>query len=91
MSFDYILGILDDAAISEEKVTVVTKERGKIIGMPHSTDYFETDDERLGYFIEIGENLLDTVYLDEIAEITVHREDITIDVIKTGLSRASGK
>ena len=61
--------ILDDAMHNGTELTITTKERGKTIGTPHSVDYFETDEARLGYFIKIDEHLLDTVYIDEIAEI----------------------
>ena len=61
--------ILDDAMYSRIKLIVETKDRGVFTGIPHSVDDFETDDERLGYFIEVGDHLLSSVYLDEIVEI----------------------
>ena len=61
--------ILDNAMYNETELLIKTKERGQITGIPHSVDHFETDDERFGYFIKIGENLLDNVFIDEITEI----------------------
>jgi hypothetical protein len=63
--------ILDAAMYSGEKLIITTKERGQIIGIPHSVDDFQTDDMRFGYFIDIDEHTQDTVYVDEIASITV--------------------
>jgi hypothetical protein len=60
--------ILDDATYSGRKLEITTKTRGKIIGIPHSVD-FETEDDRLGYNIDVDEYTQDTVYLDEITEI----------------------
>ena len=60
--------ILDDATYSGAKLEITTKLRGKIIGIPHSVD-FETENDRLGYNIDIDEYTQDTVYIDEIVEI----------------------
>jgi len=61
--------ILDAAIYSGDELIITTKERGQIIGVPHSVDEFDTDPDRLGYFIMIEPHLGDTVYLDEIVEI----------------------
>ena len=61
--------ILDDAMYSGTELTITTKKRGKMIGIPHSVDEFETDEERFGYVIKINEYMVDTVYIDEIREI----------------------
>ena len=61
--------ILDDAMYSGAELTITTKERGRMVGIPHSADEFETDEERFGYVIKISEEMVDTVYIDEIIEI----------------------
>ena len=63
------IDILDDAMHSGTELTITTKGRGKIIGIPHSADEFETDEERFGYVIKISEYIADTIYIDEITEI----------------------
>jgi len=62
--------ILDDAMYSDTKIKVKTKMRGEIIGTPYRVDEFESDPDRLGYCLIIGQHLADTVFLDEIVEIT---------------------
>jgi len=62
--------ILDDAMYSDTKLKVKTKMRGEIIGTPYCVDEFESDPDRLGYYIDISKHEMDTVYLDEIVEIT---------------------
>jgi len=69
MSREIFVNMLDDAMYAGTKLIITTKERGKIIGVPHSVDHFDTDDDRWGYVIEIGEHLVDTAYIDEITEI----------------------
>ena len=69
MSKEIFVNILDDAMHSGTKLSVKTKERGQITGIPHSVDYFDTDDNRWGYVIEVSEHLVDTAYIDEIVEI----------------------
>jgi len=61
--------ILDDAMYNGAELTITTKERGKMIGTPHSADEFETNEERFGYVIKINAHMVDTVYIDEIIEI----------------------
>ena len=63
--------ILDSAMYNSEKLIITTKERGQIIGVPHSIDDFQTDDERFGYFIDIDEYTQDTAYIDEIVSIMI--------------------
>jgi hypothetical protein len=67
MSF---VDILDDAMYAGTKLIITTKERGQIIGVPHRTDEFETDEERFGYVIDISPHWMMTVFIDEITEIT---------------------
>ena len=73
---DYI-DILDDAMYSGEMLAITTKSRGKIVGVPHSVDEYETDDDRLGYFIEVDDHTLYTVYLDEIISINISSSKVT--------------
>ena len=65
--------ILDDAMYNGAELAITTKERGEVIGIPHSIDDFETDEDRFGYVIKISghnnEYAVDTVYIDEIIEI----------------------
>jgi len=61
--------ILDSALYSGDELIITTRERGQIIGIPHSVDEFDADPDRLGYFIMIDPHLGDTVFLDEIIEI----------------------
>jgi len=82
--------ILDKAMYDRKSLIVLTKERGEIIGIPHAVDEFETDDERLGYFIEIGDHFLDTVYLDEITEIKYYNADAVLLIPQSSLLRVSG-
>jgi len=70
MSF---VDILDKAMYDRVSLLVKTRERGTISGVPHAVDEYETDDNRLGYFIEIGDHELDTVFLDEIVDIVVQQ------------------
>jgi len=63
------IDILDDAMYSGKKLTISTRERGIITGIPHSLDDFEADEERLGYRIEVDEYTLTTAFLDEIVSI----------------------
>ena len=62
--------ILDIAMYSGKKLIITTKERGQIVGVPHSIDDFQTDEERFGYFIDIDEHFQKTAYIDEIVSIT---------------------
>jgi len=61
--------ILDAAMYGGQKLIISTKERGQIIGVPHSIDDFETDENRFGYVIRTGEHEVDTAYIDEIVSI----------------------
>jgi len=61
---------LEKAEFARQIVTITTKERGQITGVPHSVDELESDPERLGYNIEIKPHYMDTVFFDEIIAIT---------------------
>jgi hypothetical protein len=62
--------ILDIAMYAGTRLIITTKERGQVIGIPYRTDEFETDEERFGYVIDISPHWMDTVFIDEIIEIT---------------------
>jgi len=64
-------GILDTAKSAGAKLSILTKERGVIIGIPHNVDEYDADPERLGYFVMLEPHLGDTVFLDEIVDIKV--------------------
>ena len=63
--------ILEQAAFAGKKVAIATKERGIVTGVYHSVDEFETDPDRLGFVIVLDVHSADTVFIDEINEITV--------------------
>ena len=65
------IDMIDGAMYSGAKLLIATKERGHVVGIPHSVDEFETSENRLGYVIKIDDYAVDTVFIDEISEITV--------------------
>jgi hypothetical protein len=66
--------ILDDAAYARRELKIVTQSRGVIIGTPDAVDEYDSDPERLGYCLAIGENEADTVFLDEITAISINAD-----------------
>ena len=62
--------ILENSMYKRQELIIMTKTRGEIRGVPHALDEFNTDPNRLGYYIEIGEYLDDVVFLDEITGIS---------------------
>ena len=63
--------MLEKAEFARQTVMIATKERGQIVGVPHSVDEFESDPDRLGYNIEYKPHYLDTVFFDEITLIEI--------------------
>jgi len=63
--------VLDDAMYSGNYVEVKTKSRGVIRGLPTAVDEYDTDENRLGYYVSLGNGWEDTVFLDEIVDIKV--------------------
>jgi len=63
--------ILERAAFAGCLVDVITKDRGVIKGKFTGVDEFDTDEERLGYYIRTEKHKEDTVFLDEIVDIKV--------------------
>jgi len=70
--------ILDDAMYAGRKLTVSTKARGRIIGTPYSVDEFESDPDRLGYWLQIEPHVVDSVFLDEITGIEMEEPKTTM-------------
>ena len=62
--------ILDDAMYKRIELLVSTKERGEIRGTPQNVDEYDSDPNRLGYCLDIGDYTVDTVFLDEIVDIS---------------------
>jgi len=62
--------ILEESAFGEKEVTIKTKNRGTITGMFIAPDEFDSDPDRYGFQIKIGNHELDVIFLDEILEIT---------------------
>jgi hypothetical protein len=62
--------ILDDAMYERIELIIVTKSRGEIRGIPSAVDQFDSDPDRLGYYVTIGKHEEDTVFLDEIISIS---------------------
>ena len=62
--------ILDDAMYKGIELIVKTKSRGEIRGVPENVDMFDRDPDRLGYCLDIGNDMADTVFLDEIVSIS---------------------
>ena len=60
---------LDDAMYTGKTLSITTKERGIIVGTPYSVDELETDENRMGYCIEVEPHLIDTVFFDEVVAI----------------------
>ena len=82
--------ILEESAFDEKEVKIKTRNRGTITGMFIAPDEFESDPDRYGFQIEIGEHELDTVFLDEIVEIKTLTETTEV-LIPHDVKLASGK
>jgi len=65
-----VADVLDDAVYGGRVLRMETIARGVIVGMPYAMDEFDTDPDRLGYFVSLSETRGDTVYLDEVTRIT---------------------
>jgi len=76
-----VVDILDDAMYKRQVLRMETKARGVIIGMPDALDEFDTDPDRLGYYVALSETRADTVFLDEVTRITDEKTgELLIDV-----------
>ena len=63
--------ILDDAMHYGRELKIQTKNRGELIGTPDAVDEYNSDPDRWGYYLAIGADKFDTVFLDEITAINV--------------------
>ncbi|MDR1704183.1 MAG: hypothetical protein LBS19_05815 [Clostridiales bacterium] len=66
--------ILDRAMYMKSIVRITTKEKGVITGMPVGVDEYDTDEDRLGYYIIISHGEMDTVYLNDVIEVIVNSD-----------------
>jgi len=65
-----VAAILDDAMYKGQELIVKTKSCGEIRGTPYVVDMYDSDPDRLGYCLEIGNDMIDTVFLDEVVSIS---------------------
>jgi len=63
--------VLDSAMHDGRELEIKTKSRGLIVGVPDAVDEFNTDEDRLGYYLSIEPHFFDTVFLDEIVDVRV--------------------
>jgi len=76
-----VVDILDAAMYDGRELKVETIARGTITGTPYAVDELETDPDRLGYYVSLGETRADTVFLDEVTRITDEKTgEVLIDV-----------
>ena len=62
--------VLDLAVYNGDTVIIKTIDRGFLIGKPIGVDEFDTDEDRLGYYVDVGANEIDTIFLDEITSVS---------------------
>jgi len=76
-----VVDVLDAAMYDGRILRVETKARGVVIGRPTAVDEFDTDPERLGYYVLLSETRETTVFLDEVTRITDAKTgEVLIDV-----------
>ena len=63
--------ILEQAAFAGCLVEIKTKNRGIVKGEFTGVDEYDTDDNRLGFFVDTVDGWADSVYIDEIADIRI--------------------
>ena len=81
-----IIEALENAMYERQELIIKTKCRGEVRGTPNGLDDFNTDTERLGYFIGSGSHEEDVVFLDEIVGISeVKPLKISIDAKSTAV------
>jgi len=83
--------ILEQSAFDGKRVSITTKDRGIIKGAFTGVDEFDTDPERYGFYISIKPHFYDTVFLDEIVDITEHSPAPRITFSRRKLKYVSGK
>jgi hypothetical protein len=76
-----VVDVLDAAMYDRRLLKVETKARGAIVGTPDAVDEFDSDPDRLGYYVSISDTRLDTVFLDEVIRITDEKTgEVLIDL-----------
>jgi hypothetical protein len=84
-----VVDVLDAAMYDGRVLRMETKARGVIIGWPDGVDEFDSDPDRLGYYIDISETEEDTVFLDEVTRILDQKTGaVLLDVTETAAPRA---
>jgi len=84
-----VVDVLDAAMYDRRILRMETKARGVIIGMPDGVDEFDTDPDRLGYYVDISETEEDTVFLDEVTRILDEKTgEVLIDVKTAAVPQA---
>jgi len=53
-----------------QELIIITNSRGEIRGVPSGVDDFNTDPDKLGYYVRISQYEEDTVFLDEVTAIS---------------------
>jgi len=64
-----VVDVLDAAMYDGRILRMETKARGVVIGRPTAVDEFDTDPDRLGYYVLLSETRETTVFLDEVTRI----------------------
>jgi len=81
--------VLDAAMYDRRALRMETKARGVIIGTPDGVDEFDSDPDRLGYYVDISDTELDTVFLDEVTRISDQKTgEVLLDVTMTAAPHA---
>jgi len=81
--------VLDAAMYDGRVLRMETKARGVIIGWPDGVDEFDSDPDRLGYYVDISDTELDTVFLDEVTRILDEKTgEVLFDVTMTAAPHA---
>jgi hypothetical protein len=69
---------LEEAAFADCLVDVETKDRGVVTGKFVCVDEFDTDEDRLGYYLSLGGGYGDTVFHDEIVDVRIIPKSDTV-------------
>jgi hypothetical protein len=79
-----VVDVLDAAMYEGRILRMETKARGVVIGRPTAVDEFDTDPDRLGYYVSLSETRETTVFLDEVTRILDKKTgEVLIDVTMT--------
>jgi len=84
-----VVDVLDAAMYDGRVLRMETKARGVVIGRPTAVDEFDTDPDRLGYYVLLSETRETTVFLDEVTRILDEKTgEVLIDVTTTVVPQA---